>query len=68
MARPCSEIEASERLIEFLASQRTSETIRNSGMEPLAPPYYSFLASFLGFGESRLCENRLPAEQEKPDR
>jgi molybdate transport system substrate-binding protein len=31
-----SEIEASKRLIEFLASARASETIRNSGMEPLA--------------------------------
>jgi len=29
------EIEASERLIEFLASGRASEAIRNSGMEPL---------------------------------
>jgi molybdate transport system substrate-binding protein len=31
-----SEIETSKRLIEFLASARASETIRNSGMEPLA--------------------------------
>jgi molybdate transport system substrate-binding protein len=31
-----SEIEPSKRLIEFLASTRASETIRNSGMEPLA--------------------------------
>src|ERR1700675_4830967 len=31
-----SEIEATKRLIEFLASTRASETIRNSGMEPLA--------------------------------
>jgi molybdate transport system substrate-binding protein len=31
-----SEIEPSKRLIEFLASARASETIRNSGMEPLA--------------------------------
>jgi molybdate transport system substrate-binding protein len=30
------EIEPSKRLIEFLASARASETIRNSGMEPLA--------------------------------
>jgi molybdate transport system substrate-binding protein len=30
------EIEASKRLIEFLASGRASEAIRNSGMEPLA--------------------------------
>ncbi len=30
------EIEASKRLIEFLASARASETIRNSGMEPVA--------------------------------
>jgi molybdate transport system substrate-binding protein len=30
------EIEGSKRLIEFLASARASETIRNSGMEPLA--------------------------------
>jgi molybdate transport system substrate-binding protein len=29
-------IESSKRLIEFLASTRASETIRNSGMEPLA--------------------------------
>src|SRR5260370_2528177 len=29
------EIEASKRLIEFLASGRASEAIRNSGMEPL---------------------------------
>jgi molybdate transport system substrate-binding protein len=29
-------IEGSKRLIEFLASARASETIRNSGMEPLA--------------------------------
>ena len=29
------EIEASKRLIEFLASERASEAIRNSGMEPL---------------------------------
>ena len=29
------EIEGSKRLIEFLASARASETIRNSGMEPL---------------------------------
>jgi molybdate transport system substrate-binding protein len=31
------EIEGSKRLIEFLASARASETIRKSGMEPLAP-------------------------------
>jgi len=31
-----NEIEASKRLIEFLASTRASEAIRNSGMEPLA--------------------------------
>jgi molybdate transport system substrate-binding protein len=31
-----SVIEASKRLIEFLASARASETIGNSGMEPLA--------------------------------
>jgi molybdate transport system substrate-binding protein len=31
-----SEIEGSKRLIEFLASARASEAIRNSGMEPLA--------------------------------
>lgn len=31
-----SEIEPSKRLIEFLASARASESIRNSGMEPLA--------------------------------
>jgi molybdate transport system substrate-binding protein len=31
-----SEIEPSKRLIEFLASTRASETIGNSGMEPLA--------------------------------
>ena len=30
------ETEASKRLIEFLASARASETIRKSGMEPLA--------------------------------
>ncbi len=30
------EIEAAKRLIEFLASARASEAIRNSGMEPLA--------------------------------
>lgn len=30
------EIESSKRLIEFLASARASETIRSSGMEPLA--------------------------------
>jgi molybdate transport system substrate-binding protein len=30
------EIEASKRLIEFLASSRASEAIRNSGIEPLA--------------------------------
>jgi len=30
------EIEGSKRLIEFLASARSSEAIRNSGMEPLA--------------------------------
>jgi len=30
------DIESSKRLIEFLASTRASETIRNSGMEPLA--------------------------------
>src|ERR1700756_5362832 len=30
------DIEASKRLIEFLASARASEAIRNSGMEPLA--------------------------------
>jgi molybdate transport system substrate-binding protein len=30
------EIEGSKRLIEFLASARASEAIRNSGMEPLA--------------------------------
>ena len=29
-------VEASSRLIEFLASRRASETIRRSGMEPLA--------------------------------
>jgi len=29
-------IESSKRLIEFLASTRASEMIRNSGMEPLA--------------------------------
>ena len=29
------EIEGSKRLIEFLASGRASEAIRNSGMEPL---------------------------------
>jgi len=31
-----TEIESSKRLIEFLASARASEAIRNSGMEPLA--------------------------------
>ena len=31
-----NEIESSKRLIEFLASARASEAIRNSGMEPLA--------------------------------
>ncbi len=31
-----TEIEAAKRLIEFLASARASEAIRNSGMEPLA--------------------------------
>jgi molybdate transport system substrate-binding protein len=31
-----AEIESSKRLIEFLASARASEAIRNSGMEPLA--------------------------------
>jgi hypothetical protein len=31
-----AEIEDSKRLIEFLASSRASEAIRNSGMEPLA--------------------------------
>ena len=31
-----TEIEGSKRLIEFLASARASEAIRNSGMEPLA--------------------------------
>src|SRR5262245_58966382 len=31
-----NEIEGSKRLIEFLASARASEAIRNSGMEPLA--------------------------------
>src|SRR5204863_1969140 len=31
-----SEMEASKRLTEFLASARASEAIRNSGMEPLA--------------------------------
>jgi molybdate transport system substrate-binding protein len=31
-----SEIDASKRLIEFLASSRASQTIRESGMEPLA--------------------------------
>ena len=31
------EIEASKQLIEFLASARASEAIRNSGMEPLVP-------------------------------
>jgi hypothetical protein len=30
--------EGSNRLIEFLASARASEAIRNSGMEPLATP------------------------------
>jgi molybdate transport system substrate-binding protein len=30
------DIEGSRRLIEFLASARASETIKNSGMEPLA--------------------------------
>jgi molybdate transport system substrate-binding protein len=30
------EIEGSKRLIEFLASARASEAIRNSGMEPVA--------------------------------
>ena len=30
------EIEGSKRLIEFLASARAFEAIRNSGMEPLA--------------------------------
>ena len=30
------DIESSKRLIEFLASARASETIRNSGMEPIA--------------------------------
>ena len=30
------EIEGSKRLIEFLASARASETIKKSGMEPLA--------------------------------
>ncbi len=30
------EIEDSRRLIEFLASMRASEAIRNSGMEPVA--------------------------------
>jgi molybdate transport system substrate-binding protein len=29
------EVEAAKRLIAFLASKRASETIRNSGMEPL---------------------------------
>jgi ABC-type molybdate transport system substrate-binding protein len=29
------DIEASKRLIEFLASARASEAIRNSGMEPV---------------------------------
>jgi molybdate transport system substrate-binding protein len=29
------EIEGSKRLIEFLGSERASEAIRNSGMEPL---------------------------------
>jgi molybdate transport system substrate-binding protein len=33
-----SEIEPSRRLIEFLASARASETIKTSGMEPLATP------------------------------
>jgi molybdate transport system substrate-binding protein len=34
-----NEIEGSKRLIEFLASGRASETIRNSGMEPpIGPP------------------------------
>ena len=31
-----NEIEGSKRLIEFLASSRASEAIRNSGIEPLA--------------------------------
>jgi molybdate transport system substrate-binding protein len=31
-----AEIERSKRLIEFLASARASEAIRNSGMEPVA--------------------------------
>lgn len=31
------EIEASRRLIEFLASGRASKAIRNSGMDPLGP-------------------------------
>jgi ABC-type molybdate transport system substrate-binding protein len=30
------EVEASKRLIDFLASARASEAIRNSGTEPLA--------------------------------
>ena len=31
-----AEIEGSKKLIEFLASARASEAIRNSGLEPLA--------------------------------
>jgi molybdate transport system substrate-binding protein len=31
------DIEASRRLIQFLASAHASEAIRKSGMEPLAP-------------------------------
>jgi hypothetical protein len=31
-----TEVEAANRLIPFLASERASGTIRNSGMEPLA--------------------------------
>jgi len=34
-----SEIEAAKRLIAFLASERASETIRSSGMEPFARHY-----------------------------
>ncbi|HEY7386117.1 MAG TPA: substrate-binding domain-containing protein [Beijerinckiaceae bacterium] len=39
------EIESSKRLIEFLASERASDAIRNSGMEPLAASSSSFGAA-----------------------
>jgi molybdate transport system substrate-binding protein len=32
-----TEVEASQRLIAFLASERASDAIRKSGMEPVAP-------------------------------